>query len=156
MDFLKEKFPEAQYANQVNGDTEILVEKKDYQAVIEACYEAGFKFCGCLSAIDWKDRLTLVASLSRIDPAEVGTKTVHVKVDLPRSGAIVPSIAKMYPGANWHERETYDMYGIRFEGHPNHRRILLPDNWQGGHPLLKDFVDKRPKRPRLIRQRYPE
>lgn len=156
MDFLKEKFPDAQFGNLVNGDTEILVDKKDYEGVIQACYEAGYTFCSVLSAIDWKDRLTLVSSLSRIDVAEVGAKTIHIKVDLPRSGARVPSISKLYPGANFHERETYDMYGIRFDGHPNHRRILLPDNWQGGHPLLKDFVDKRPKRPRLVRYRYAE
>lgn len=156
MDFLKEKFPEAQYANLVNGDTELLVPKDQYEAAVRTCHEAGFKYCSVLSAIDWKDRLTLVTSLSRIDAAEVGAKTIHIKVDLPRQGARVWSISNLYPGANWHERETYDMYGIRFEGHPNHRRILLPDNWQGGHPLLKDFVDKRPKRPRLVRHRYAE
>ncbi len=156
MDFLKEKFPDAQFGTQVNGDTEILVDKKDYESAVRACYEAGYRFCSVLSAIDWKDRLTLVASLSRINEAEIGAKTIHVKVDLPRSGARVRTIADLYPGANFHERETYDMYGIRFDGHPNHRRILLPDNWQGGHPLLKDFVDKRPKRPRLVRHRYAE
>lgn len=156
MDFLKEKFPDAQYGTLVNGDTEVLVPKEQYEAVVRACYEAGYKYCSVLSAIDWKDRLTLVASLSRIDPEEVGAKTIHVKVDLPRQGARIWSISNLYPGANWHERETYDMYGIRFDGHPNHRRILLPDNWQGGHPLLKDFVDKRPKRPRLVRHRYAE
>ncbi|MFZ5826909.1 MAG: NADH-quinone oxidoreductase subunit C [Bacillota bacterium] len=156
MDFLKEKFSDAQFSNLVNGDTEILVPKERYEEVIRACYDAGYKYCSVLSAIDWQDRLTLVTSLSRINPEEVGEKTIHVKVDLPRQGARIWSISNLYPGANWHERETYDMYGIRFEGHPNHRRILLPDNWQGGHPLLKDFVDKRPKRPRLVRHRYAE
>lgn len=156
MDFLKEPFPDAQFATLVNGDTEVLVEKKDYEAVVRACYEAGYNFCSILSAIDWKEHLTVVASLSRIVVDEVGAPSIHVKVNIPRSGGRVPSISSLYPGANWHERETYDMYGIRFDGHPNHRRILLPDNWQGGHPLLKDFVDKRPKRPRLIRRRYAE
>jgi NADH-quinone oxidoreductase subunit C len=156
LDFLKEKFPQAQISNLVNGDTEILVDLKEYEEAVRACYDAGFTFGSVLSAIDWKERLTLVASLCRIDPAEVGCKTIHVKVDLPRAGAHVPSIAKLYPGVNFHERETYDMYGVRFDGHPNHRRILLPDNWQGGFPLLKDFVDKRPKRPRLVRHRIAE
>jgi NADH:ubiquinone oxidoreductase subunit C len=156
LDFLKEKFPDAQFGNLVNGDTEVLVDKSKYEEVVRACYEAGYTFCSCVTAIDWKDRLTLVTSLARINPAEVGAATIHIKVDLPRTGARIWSISNLYPGANWHERETYDMYGIRFEGHPNHRRILLPDNWQGGHPLLKDFVDKRPKRPRLVRHRYAE
>jgi NADH:ubiquinone oxidoreductase subunit C len=156
VDFLKEKFPEAQFSNLVNGDTEILVDKKDYLDVAKACLEAGYAFCSCVSAIDWKDRLTLVSSLSRINPAEINAPNIHIKVDLPRTGARVASITSLFPGANFHERETYDMYGIRFDGHPNHRRILLPDNWQGGFPLLKDFVDKRPKRPRLVRHRYAE
>lgn len=156
MDFLNEKFPNAQIGTLVNGDTEILVDSNDYINVVKACYEAGYTYCSVVSAIDWKDRLTLVSSLCRINPAEVGAKTIHVKVDLPRKGAHVASITPLYPGANFHERETYDMYGIRFDGHPNHRRILLPDNWQGGYPLLKDFADKRPKRPRLVRHRYAE
>jgi NADH-quinone oxidoreductase subunit C len=156
LDFLQEKFPNAQFGTLVNGDTEVLVDANDYLNVVKVCYEAGYTYCTCVSAIDWKDRLTLVSSLCRINPAEINAKTIHVKVDLPRKGARVASITPMYPGANYHERETYDMYGIRFDGHPNHRRILLPDNWQGGHPLLKDFVDKRPKRPRMVRHRLAE
>lgn len=156
MDFLKEKFPDAQFGNLVTGDTEVIVAKDRYEEVVRACYDAGYKYCSVVSAIDWKDRLTLVTSLGRIIEGEVGARTLHIKVDLPRSGAHVWSISNLFPGANWHERETYDMYGIKFEGHPNHRRILLPDNWQGGFPLLKDFVDKRPKRPRLVRHRYAE
>lgn len=156
MDFLQEKFPEAQFGTLANGDIEALVKSEEYEAAVRACHEAGYRFCSVISAIDWSDRLTLVASLARINEAEVGAPTIHIKVDLPHTGARIASITPLYPGANWHERETYDMYGIRFEGHPNHRRILLPDNWQGGHPLLKDFVDKRPKRPRLVRHRYAE
>ncbi|MGE5673440.1 MAG: NADH-quinone oxidoreductase subunit C [Mycobacterium leprae] len=156
MDFLQEKFPGAQFSTQVNGDTEVLVSSDEYLAVVKACHDAGYKFCSVVSAIDWTDRLTLVSSLCRIDPAEVNTRSIHVKVDLPRTDARIPSIVSLYPGANFHERETYDMYGIRFEGHPDHRRILLPDNWQGGYPLLKDFVDQRPKRPRIVRYRIAE
>ncbi|HYF93643.1 MAG TPA: NADH-quinone oxidoreductase subunit C [Symbiobacteriaceae bacterium] len=156
MDFLQERFPEAQIGALVNGDIEILVTKDEYLNVVKACLEAGYTYCSVVTAIDWKDRLTLIASLCRINPAEIDARNIHVKVDLPRTGAHVPSIAELCPGANFHERETYDMYGIRFDGHPNHRRILLPDNWQGGHPLLKDFIDKRPKRPRLVRHRYAE
>ncbi len=54
-------------------------------------------------------------------------------------GEPVPSLVPLWNGANWLEREAYDMFGIVFEGHPNLRRILLPDDWDEGHPLRKDY-----------------
>jgi NADH-quinone oxidoreductase subunit C len=54
-------------------------------------------------------------------------------------GERVPSLVPLWNGANWMEREAYDMFGIVFEGHPNLRRILLADDWDEGHPLRKDY-----------------
>lgn len=54
-------------------------------------------------------------------------------------GQTVPSLVPLWNGANWMEREAYDMFGIIFEGHPNLRRMLLPDDWDEGHPLRKDY-----------------
>lgn len=51
----------------------------------------------------------------------------------------IDSLATLYPGVDWHEREMYDMYGVIFEGHPNLKRILLPDDWEG-FPFRKDYV----------------
>jgi NADH-quinone oxidoreductase subunit C len=53
-------------------------------------------------------------------------------------GEAVPSLVSIWPTADWHEREAWDLLGIRFDGHPNHRRILMEDDWQG-HPLRKDY-----------------
>jgi len=64
---------------------------------------------------------------------------VVLKVRLPRENPRVPTISAIYPGANWHERETHDFFGIVFEGHPNLEPLLLPED-ADFHPLRKDFT----------------
>jgi NADH-quinone oxidoreductase subunit C len=72
-----------------------------------------------LLSLDRKERLRLRVNVSGQDP-------------------VLPSVTAVWPTANWHERENYDLFGIRFEGHPHLTRILLPDEWEG-HPLRKDY-----------------
>jgi NADH-quinone oxidoreductase subunit C len=57
---------------------------------------------------------------------------------VPRDDTVIPSLTPIWPGANFPEREVYDMFGITFDGHPDMTRILMPDDWQG-YPLRKDF-----------------
>jgi NADH-quinone oxidoreductase subunit C len=61
---------------------------------------------------------------------------LRVKVGVTEDDARIPSVVELFPTSDWHERETYDFYGIVFDGHPNLRRILLPDDWEG-FPLRK-------------------
>jgi NADH-quinone oxidoreductase subunit C len=64
---------------------------------------------------------------------------VRVKLRIPRDEPVTPSIHDLYPGANWHERETMEMFGVAFEGHPQPVKLLLPEPFEG-HPLRKDFA----------------
>ena len=70
---------------------------------------------------------------STMDGRELVLKTI-----LPREKPVCPTVSSVHPGALWHERETYDMLGVEFSGHPDLRRILCPEDWVG-HPLRKDY-----------------
>lgn len=63
---------------------------------------------------------------------------VRMRIKVPAKNGKVPSVTPLFPGANWHEREAYDMFGIQFDGHPDLTRIFMPDEFEG-HPLRKDF-----------------
>jgi len=70
--------------------------------------------------------------------------TVRLRVRLPGDDAVTESVVSVWPTANWHEREIFDLFGIRFEGHPNLRRMLLPEDWEG-YPLRKDYPVEGPR-----------
>ncbi len=100
--------------------------------------EQGFAYFSFLTAIDWKDKIDLVYHL--VDP-DLNTKT-FIKTSIERKKPEIDSVVSIWRGANWPEREVYDLFGVSFKGHPNLKRLLLPDDWKG-HPLLKDYEDKR-------------
>ena len=66
-------------------------------------------------------------------------RRLRILAALPEKDPAAPSLTSVYPGANFLEREAYDMFGVRFDGHPDLTRILMPDDWVG-HPLRKDFA----------------
>ena len=101
-----------------------------------------------LTAVDWKDRFETVYHLF----APASEHWLTVKVTLPHDAPRVPSATAVFPGAAFEEREVYDLMGIVFTGHPDLRRVFLPENF-AGHPLRKDFVPPPPPNiPRIRRE----
>ncbi len=93
-----------------------------------------FDHLSLITAVDWIDNFELVYHITSYP----NYCTVEVKVTVPKDDPKVQSVSGIWGGANWHEREAYDMMGIAFEGHPDHRRILLPQDYKY-YPLRKDF-----------------
>ncbi len=79
-----------------------------------------------------------LVSLSGVAGAPLSAKRLFVKVRVPADDPVVPSVTSVFPGAAFPEREIFDMFGIRFDGHPDLRRLLMPDDWIG-HPQRKDY-----------------
>ncbi len=91
-----------------------------------------------VTAVDWPWRTPRFDVVYQLRSFRHGT-TLRLKVPAPADQPEAPSVSALWPAANWHERETYDLMGITFAGHPDLRRILLPESWEG-HPLRKDYV----------------
>ncbi len=97
---------------------------------------AAFDFCSDVTATDWPPRAERFDVIYCLYSTTLRQR-VRVKVRA-KDGAGVPSVTGIWPAANWFEREIFDLFGITFEGHPDLRRILMPDEWQG-HPQRKDY-----------------
>lgn len=122
------------------GETTIVLARRDLTRVCEFLARdesLGFTFLSDISVVDrfpMEPRFEVnyhLLSMQRKD-------RVRVKVRLAGSDALLPSVTGIWPTANWHERENFDLFGIRFEGHPDLTRILMPDDWEG-HPMRKDY-----------------
>jgi NADH-quinone oxidoreductase subunit C len=119
------------------------IDGKDWRALAEHLRrdpELDFDWLGCLTAIDY------VADNKLCCAYDLRSSThghwFCVKVYINRDDAKLPTVSDLWPAADWHEREAYDMMGIVFENHPDPRRILLPEDWVG-FPLRKDYVFPR-------------
>jgi len=103
--------------------------------------EAGFDHCACVTAQDYDDRYESIYHLRKYDDP---TQEVSVVVPAPKESPVSQTAEPVYRTADWHEREAFDLVGIEYEGHPDPRRILLPETWQG-HPLSQDFSGEEPQ-----------
>jgi NADH-quinone oxidoreductase subunit C len=105
--------------------------------------ELGCRYFSFSTAVDWKEQgLEMVARVDNLD-AGLG---LTMKARLGAGVTRCPSLHSVYRGSLWMERECYDMFGVVFDGHPDLRRILLPQDWEG-HPLLKSYAIDTPHPP---------
>ena len=122
------------------GETTIVVPRELLRATAERCREdAKLQYnllsdATCLDRYPAEPRFELGYHLVSIPKRE----KVRLRVRLGGNDAVVDSLVPVWPGANWLEREIFDLFGIRFTGHPDLRRILLPDDWEG-YPLRRDY-----------------
>lgn len=157
LEALGKEFPGIEFAPEFNpGDGYLYLKVPGEQVIAVGTFlrdRFNLNYLRNLSGVDWLDRLQVVYHLLPLEPDGNHDLLVGLLVDVDREKPVTPSVVSVWPTANWFEREALDLFGIQFEGHPNPTRILLPENWQGGYPLRKDFVDKRPKKQRKVRPR---
>jgi NADH-quinone oxidoreductase subunit C len=103
----------------------------------------GCRYFNWLTAVDWKEQGLEV--VTRLDNLDAGL-AVTMRARLPAGTTRCPTLTGVFRGADWMERECYDMFGVVFEGHPDLRRILLGEDWEG-FPLRKDYAVDTPQAP---------
>jgi NADH:ubiquinone oxidoreductase subunit C len=148
LESLRQAFPQAAVEEAGGfGPAVILTSVQELPAAVQrlqALKSQALDVCEDYTALEEGDNYILVLHL--VASADV-TARVTLKAPVAKATAEAPSLTPWYGIANWYEREVFDMYGIRFVGHPDLRRILLPEDWVG-HPLRKDYSDdKLLKRP---------
>jgi NADH-quinone oxidoreductase subunit C len=115
----------------------ITVARESTVAACEAARSAGYNFFEDVTAVDWypsEPRFQISYSLL----SHALKRRLRIVVRLSGDDASLDSITPVWPAANFYEREIFDLFGVNFVGHPNLRRIMMPEDWQG-HPLRKDY-----------------
>ena len=129
------------------GQRVVHPERAQYIALLKKLLDDGYVMCSDLTAVDYlthpgrdlpagvaAERFELVLNLTSITTRD----RMRVRVQIPEGDAVVASAFDLWPGTEAMEREVFDMFGIRFDGHPDLTRILMPEDWDG-HPLRKDY-----------------
>ena len=140
---IKEKLPEAVVEEVLDGvDPFVVVRAEQWGETARLCRDdsrLGFDLLSCISGVDYPEREEgpEIEVIYHLD-STVNHHGLTIKVKLPRSDPRVASVEEIWRTADWHERETYDLVGVVFEGHHNLVRILCAEDWVG-HPLRKDY-----------------
>jgi NADH-quinone oxidoreductase subunit C len=119
------------------GELTLTIVPEQIRAAAASVQAAGYNFFEDLTAVDWfpsAPRFQLSYHLL----SHAFKERLRLRVLVEEASPSVQSIVPVWPAANYYEREVFDLFGIRFDEHPNLRRIMMPDDWQG-HPLRKDY-----------------
>ncbi|WP_440008138.1 NADH-quinone oxidoreductase subunit D [Halomicrococcus sp. SG-WS-1] len=152
-DGLAELLGDRVIGRETHGNAEAFVVRPDevQDALFTLRDEAGFDHLSCLTAQQYEDRYESIYHLTKYDDR---TQEVSVVVPTSREDPVSETAEPVYRTADWQEREAYDLVGVEYEGHPDLRRILLPETWQG-HPLGLDYDQDRPQIVSMERHRNP-
>jgi NADH-quinone oxidoreductase subunit C len=131
---LRDRFDDVAVAR---GEVTVTVERPSLVDTLRTLRdEERFGFLSDVSCTDWPGRDPRLWMAYHLHDIE-GTRRVRVKVGLPEDDLAIPSVTGLFPAADWQEREVFDFFGVVFQGHPDLRRILMPEDWEG-YPLRKD------------------
>ncbi|MDE3061973.1 MAG: NADH-quinone oxidoreductase subunit C [Acidobacteriota bacterium] len=119
------------------GELTLTVAPDSIREAAATVQAAGYNFFEDMTAVDWFPSAPRFQLSYHILSHKL-LERIRLRVMLEETNPAVESITPVWPAANYYEREVFDLFGIRFEGHPNLRRIMMPDEWQG-HPLRKDY-----------------
>jgi len=145
---IKEKFPdEVLEIKEFRGQASILLKKdrildicKHLHDDPELCFDYLVDLCGADYSESKEKRFEVIYHLYSMTHCHL----IRLKAEAPAINPEIDSVTSVWAGANWHERECYDMFGIIFKGHPDLRRILMPEDWEG-YPLRKDYPVEGPE-----------
>jgi NADH-quinone oxidoreductase subunit C len=119
------------------GELTLTIAPENILGAAAAVKAAGYNAFEDVTAVDWfPSSPRFQVSYHIVSHAR--KERIRLRVMLPAEDPTVETVTSVWPGANYYEREVFDLFGIRFEGHPNLRRIMMPDDWNG-HPLRKDY-----------------
>ncbi|MEJ5223536.1 MAG: NADH-quinone oxidoreductase subunit C [Anaerolineales bacterium] len=120
------------------GEQSLFVAPENLVAAAGSLHAMGFERLSDITAVDyWPEENPRFHAVYQFTSVQ-NHATLTLRVPVSGISPSLPTLEKIYPNANWREREIYDMFGIHFEGHSDLRRILMPYDWQG-HPLRKDY-----------------
>ncbi len=144
LDTLKNEFPQSILdVKEHRGETTIIISKDSIRTIFGFLKDKfEFTFLADLTAVDYlgvkSPRYEVVYHLHRFGPDYEENVRIRIKTELSENDLSIDSLTPIWSGADWLEREVYDMFGIEFSGHPDLRRILMPEDY-GPYPLRKDF-----------------